>query len=64
MTTPELAALLQETAEHHDPYEKASPPHHWWDWYAAYITARQAGATSEAASAEAARYMEPLLPGV
>jgi hypothetical protein len=29
-----LAALLRETAEHHDRFEKATPPHNWWDWYA------------------------------
>jgi hypothetical protein len=32
----ELADLLRETAEHHDPYEKTHVKHNWWDWYAAY----------------------------
>ena len=50
MDVATLADLLHETAEHHDPYEKSSPPHHWWDWYAAYMTARQAGSTPEEAS--------------
>ena len=40
-----LAQLLHETAEHHDPYEKGHAPHDWWDWYAAYMTARQSGST-------------------
>jgi hypothetical protein len=53
-----LAELLHETAEHHDPYEKSAPPHNWWDWYAAYLSARQSGSTQEEASASAARYME------
>ncbi|WP_426573103.1 VOC family protein [Aquihabitans sp. McL0605] len=53
-----LAALLEETAEHHDPYEKASPPHHWWDWYAPYLAARQQGAASEEAAATAAAHVE------
>jgi hypothetical protein len=57
MDVESLAALLRETAEHHDPYEKASQPHDWWDWYAAYFEARQAGATSEEASETAGRYM-------
>jgi len=57
MDVASLASLLRETAEHHDAYEKAAPPHDWWDWYAAYFAARQAGATSEDASAEAGRYM-------
>jgi hypothetical protein len=58
MDVPELAELLHETAEHHDPYEKSHPPHNWWDWYAAYLDARQHGSTPEVASATAARYME------
>ena len=53
-----LADLLHETAEHHDPYEKAAPPHNWWDWYAAYMSARQDGQDPEAASDSARRYME------
>jgi hypothetical protein len=52
-----LADLLHETAEHHDPYEKAAPPHDWWDWYAAYMDARQSGSTADEASAAASRYM-------
>ena len=56
-----LAELLHETAEHHDPYEKGSPPHHWWDWYAAYMVARQAGASSEQASERAGEHMATLV---
>jgi catechol 2,3-dioxygenase-like lactoylglutathione lyase family enzyme len=52
-----LAQLLMETALHHDAFEKAAPPHDWWDWYAAYMSARQAGSTSEEASGAAGRYM-------
>ena len=58
MDVAELASLLQETAEHHDPYEKSSPPHDWWDWYAPYMVARQAGATAEAAAEAAGRHVE------
>ena len=58
MDIANLADLLHETAEHHDPYEKNSPPHDWWDWYAAYMSARQSGSTPEQASTSAARYME------
>ena len=53
-----LADLLHETAEHHDPYEKSHAPHNWWDWYAAYMTAREHGSTPEEASVTAGRYME------
>ena len=55
-----LAQLLQETSEHHDPFEKAAPPHHWWDWYAAYMDARQHGSPSDEASVSAGRYMASL----
>ena len=61
MDIPALAELLHETAEHHDPYEKSAPPHDWWDWYAAYMTARQSGQTQEQASAGAAQYMADAL---
>ena len=45
MDVASLADLLHETAEHHDRFEKASPPHDWWDWYAAYLSAREQGRT-------------------
>ena len=60
MAIATLAGLLHETAERHDPYEKNSPPHNWWDWYAAYMAARQAGSTPDEASISAGRYMETL----
>jgi hypothetical protein len=53
----ELAQLLHETSEHHGAFEAVAPPHDWWDWYAAYMVARQRGDTSEDASAAAGRYM-------
>ena len=52
-----LADLLHETADHHGVFEAAAPPHDWWDWYAAYLDARQGGSTPEVASAAAGRYM-------
>jgi alpha-galactosidase len=56
-----LAELLHETADHHDPYEKSHAPHNWWNWYAAYMDARQSGSTPEQASEAAGRYMEDVL---
>ena len=52
-----LADLLHETAEHHGAFEAVAPPHDWWDWYAAYMDARQRGSTPEAAAQAAGRYM-------
>ena len=53
-----LADLLRETAEHHDYYEKTHAEHHWWDWYAPYLSARQNGKTPEDAVATAERHMK------
>ena len=61
MDISDLAELLHETAEHHDPYEKSHQPHNWWDWYAAYMNAREQGNDSDAASAAAGRYMQDVL---
>jgi len=52
-----LADLLHETAEHHGAFEAVAPPHDWWDWYAAYMDARQRGSAPEAAAEAAGRYM-------
>ena len=52
-----LAGLLHETADHHGAFEAVAPPHDWWDWYAAYMDARQRGIGPDAASAAAGRYM-------
>jgi len=52
-----LAQLLHETAAHHGVFEAVAPPHDWWDWYAAYMRARQAGHTPDEAAAAAGRYM-------
>ena len=57
MTVAALAALLHETAEHHDRYERIAPPHDWWDWYAVYMDARQGGSSPGEASSAADRYM-------
>jgi hypothetical protein len=57
MDTDALAQLLHETAEHHGSFEAVAPPHDWWDWYAAYMNARERGATTEVASGIAGRYM-------
>ena len=52
-----LAQLLHETAEAHGAFEAIAPPHDWWDWYAAYMHARQAGSAPDEATASADRYM-------
>jgi hypothetical protein len=61
MDVATLAELLHETSEGHDPYEKSHAAHNWWDWYAAYLSARERGHTPDDAAASAARYMEDTL---
>ena len=56
-----LAELLRETAEHHDHYEKTHGEHHWWDWYAQYLSARQSGSNPDQAAEAAGRYMGEVL---
>jgi len=53
-----LAERLLEASLQHERFDIAAPPHHWWDWYAAYMDAREHGATEGAeASALADKYM-------
>jgi catechol 2,3-dioxygenase-like lactoylglutathione lyase family enzyme len=56
-----LAELLHEAEEHHGRFEKTHAKHDWWDWYAAYLNARQNDSSSEEASAAADRYMEEVI---
>ena len=57
MDVASLASLLHETAQRHDRYEQVAPSHDWWDWYAAYMDARDQGSTPDEASEAADRYM-------
>jgi catechol 2,3-dioxygenase-like lactoylglutathione lyase family enzyme len=53
-----LAKLLAETALHHGAFEAIAAPHDWWDWYAAYLAARQDGDAPEEADTAADAYMK------
>ena len=61
MDVATLAELLRETEEHHGEYEKTHGKHHWSDWYAPYLSARQNGSSPEEAAASANRYMHELV---
>ena len=52
-----LAQLLFETAKRHGAFPGVDTPHDWWDWYAAYMDAREQGSIQEEAATAAARYM-------
>jgi len=53
-----MAELLRETEQHHGEYEPTAPKHHWSNWYAAYIVARERGRTSDEAVKDAVRHLE------
>ncbi len=61
MEATRLAELLRETAEQHNDYEKTHVHHHWSDWYAAYLSARQNGSSQQEAAAAANRYTDELI---
>ena len=61
MDVDTLTGLLQEAEEHHGPYEASAPKHHWSDFYAAYIVAREQGRSPEEADEDARRHMDGLL---
>jgi catechol 2,3-dioxygenase-like lactoylglutathione lyase family enzyme len=53
-----LTELLRETEHGHGAYEATAPKHHWSDWYAAYIVARQQGAPADDAAKAAKAHMD------
>ncbi len=59
-----LTALLKETETRHGEYEPTAPKHHWSDWYAAYIVAREQGRRADEAAADGARRIERSLEHV
>jgi hypothetical protein len=56
----ELADLLRESEEHHGAYEVSAAAHHWSDWYAAYVSARQDGYSPDEAARDAGIYVASL----
>jgi hypothetical protein len=62
MDAAALAELLHEAEEHHSRYEPTAPEHHWWEWYAAYVVARQQGRSPGEASDEASVAVESARP--
>ena len=55
-----LRELLREAEMRHGAYEATAPKHHWSDWYAAYIVARERGKTAEEAANDGAVNTERL----
>jgi len=61
MDVATLTGLLRETEMRHGAYEPVAPKHHWSDWYAAYMVAREGGRSPEEAAQEAGIHMEGVL---
>jgi catechol 2,3-dioxygenase-like lactoylglutathione lyase family enzyme len=59
-----LTELLREAETHHGEYVPTAPKHHWSDWYAAYINARERGRTPDEAAATAAARIAGALGGM
>ena len=56
-----LTGFLREAEIRHGQYQATAPKHHWSDWYAAYIVAREQGRTPEEAVKDGALHMESVL---
>jgi len=58
LDVPTLTDLLRDAEKRHGGYEPAAPKHHWSDWYAAYVVARERGRTSDEAAKDAIVHVE------
>ena len=58
LDVPTLTELLKEAEQRHGEYEPTAPKHHWSDWYAAYVVARERGRTPDDAAKDAALHMQ------
>ena len=52
-----LARLLFETARRHGAFAAVAPAQAWWDWYGAFVEARQEGRMPEQAAEVARSFM-------
>ena len=58
MDVAALAGLLHEAEQNHSRYEETAAEHQWWDWYAAFVVARQQGASADEAYQQASAAVE------
>jgi catechol 2,3-dioxygenase-like lactoylglutathione lyase family enzyme len=59
-----MTELLREAEKRHGEYEPTAPKHHWSEFYAAYIVAREHGRTSDEAFKEGALQVERAIDSV
>ena len=57
-----LTELLKAAEDGHGGYAATAPRHHWSEWYAAFVVARERGRTAEEATRDAARHVEAAHP--
>jgi len=55
-----MRELLREAEEHHGEYERTAAKHHWSEWYAAYMVARENGKTPEESVKAGGQHMEAI----
>jgi len=60
MDVSTLTDLLREAETGHGAYAPTGPTHHWSQWYAAYIMARERGKTTDEAARDAGMHIEQL----
>ena len=53
-----VTELLAEAEQRHGKYEPTAPKHHWSEWYAAYIVAREQGRAPDDAAKDGALHVE------
>jgi catechol 2,3-dioxygenase-like lactoylglutathione lyase family enzyme len=58
MDVATLAVLLREAEQHHGPYGATAPKHHWSEFYAGYIVARENGKAPDEAAKDAALHVD------
>lgn len=56
-----MTGFLREAENRHGTYDATAPKHHWSDWYAGYIVARERGRTPDEAAKDAGQHMVGVL---
>jgi catechol 2,3-dioxygenase-like lactoylglutathione lyase family enzyme len=57
-----LTELLRETEQAHGQHQNEAPTHHWSQWYAGYIVARERGMAADEAATEATQRIKTAAP--
>ncbi len=55
-----LTEFLRDAEKGHSEYSPTAPKHHWSEWYAAYLVAREQGKTPDEAAKQGALHVESI----